>query len=168
MLQSRMWFIMKLSLSMLHNIFWALTTFQKISKTTRIIPLNPTSPNSFQLSEAEVLSKSKAPFSLFAKGFSEVYRFLQTCFGGITMALLLSILAIFPVLNLISLGYLMKASGKVAESGRLRDGFIGFREASFFGGSSRKCLEFFKWCKLLLFHKNLTFHFCWGSLFSQN
>lgn len=96
--------------------------------------MNPTSPISFQLSEAEVMSKPQAPLSLFAKGFSGAYRFFQMCFGGITMALLLSILAVFPVLNLISLGYLMKASGKVAESGRLRDGFIGFREASFFGG----------------------------------
>jgi hypothetical protein len=95
--------------------------------------LNPTSPISFQLSEAEVMSKSQAPSSLFAKGFAGMYRFFQMCFGGITMALLLSILAVFPVLNLISLGYLMKASGKVAESGRLRDGFIGFREASFYG-----------------------------------
>ena len=50
------------------------------------------------------------------------------------MALLLSILAVFPVLNLISLGYLMKASGKVAVSGRLRDGFYGFRKASYVGG----------------------------------
>ena len=50
------------------------------------------------------------------------------------MTLLLSILAVFPVLNLISLGYLMKASGKVAQTGRLRDGFIGFRKASHAGG----------------------------------
>jgi len=48
--------------------------------------------------------------------------------------MMLSVFAIFPVLNLISLGYLMKASGEVVRTGRWRDGCLGFRAASRFGG----------------------------------
>ncbi|MEX2175168.1 MAG: hypothetical protein WD872_12470 [Pirellulaceae bacterium] len=36
----------------------------------------------------------------------------------------LAILAAIPVVNFVSLGYLLEASGRVARSGRLRDGFI--------------------------------------------
>jgi hypothetical protein len=84
--------------------------------------------------EAESLPKSESSLSLFGIAFSGMHRLFQMCFGGITMAVILSMLAVFPFLNLISLGYLMKASGEVAKSGRLRDGFIGFRKASRMGG----------------------------------
>jgi hypothetical protein len=36
----------------------------------------------------------------------------------------LAVLAAIPIVNFISLGYLLEASGRVARSGRLRDGFI--------------------------------------------
>ena len=46
----------------------------------------------------------------------------------------LSILAAFPVAQFLSLGYLLEASGRVARSGRLRDGWIGVRRAGRVGG----------------------------------
>lgn len=42
-----------------------------------------------------------------------------------TAVLTLAIVSAIPVINLLSLGYLLEASGRVARSGRLRDGFVG-------------------------------------------
>lgn len=58
----------------------------------------------------------------------------QWVFGAASVMVGLSVLSIFPVLNLLSLGYLMKASGRVQQTGRIRDGMIGFRQASLMGG----------------------------------
>lgn len=46
----------------------------------------------------------------------------------------LAALASIPILNFLSLGYLLEAGGRVAASGRLRDGFIGVRVAARLGG----------------------------------
>jgi hypothetical protein len=45
-------------------------------------------------------------------------------FGLASVIGCLAVLAAVPILNFISLGYLLEASGRVARSGRLRDGFI--------------------------------------------
>ncbi|MDF1738024.1 MAG: hypothetical protein P1U86_02600 [Verrucomicrobiales bacterium] len=57
----------------------------------------------------------------------------RTLFGFITLVLGLAVISVIPILNLISLGYLLEGSGRVARSGRLRDGFIGLREFSTLG-----------------------------------
>lgn len=54
-------------------------------------------------------------------------------FGCMTLLVTLAVLAVIPVLNLISLGYLLEASARVARSERLRDGFVGIRGAALFG-----------------------------------
>ena len=53
--------------------------------------------------------------------------------GGSTAAITLAIISVVPVLNLLSLGYLLEASGRVARSGRIRDGFIGFHRFATLG-----------------------------------
>ena len=55
-------------------------------------------------------------------------------FGVISLLLGLSMLAALPVLQLLSLGYLLESSGRVARTGRLRDGLIGVRRAARVGG----------------------------------
>ncbi|MEX0642348.1 MAG: hypothetical protein WD468_06590 [Pirellulales bacterium] len=55
-------------------------------------------------------------------------------FGLASLVLLLAFLASIPVLNLLSLGYLLEAGGRVARTGRVRDGFIGIRKAARIGG----------------------------------
>lgn len=55
-------------------------------------------------------------------------------FGLVSLILGLSVLAALPVLQFLSLGYLLEASGRVARSGRLRDGFLGVRRAGRIGG----------------------------------
>jgi hypothetical protein len=49
---------------------------------------------------------------------------LEWLFGLASVLGCLAVLAAIPLLNFISLGYLLEASGRVARSGRLRDGFI--------------------------------------------
>lgn len=49
---------------------------------------------------------------------------LEWLFGLASVIGCLAVLAAIPILNFISLGYLLEASGRVAKSGRIRDGFI--------------------------------------------
>lgn len=58
---------------------------------------------------------------------------LDWLFGLAALLLGLAILSVIPVLNLLSLGYLLQASGRVASSGRLRDGLIGIHKAAALG-----------------------------------
>ena len=51
-------------------------------------------------------------------------------FGLLSLIVGLAILASIPVVQLLSLGYLLEASGRVARSGRLGDGFVGVRKAA--------------------------------------
>jgi hypothetical protein len=54
-------------------------------------------------------------------------------FGVVALILGLSILSIVPLGQWLSLGYLLESSGRVARTGRLRDGVIGFRTAARLG-----------------------------------
>ena len=54
-------------------------------------------------------------------------------FGAASLIVALSFLATYPLLQMLSLGYLLEASGRVARTGRLRDGFVGVRKAARLG-----------------------------------
>ncbi len=58
----------------------------------------------------------------------------KVAFGLLTLLVLLALAASLPVIQFASFGYLLWASGRVAASGRLRDGVPGFRQASSLGG----------------------------------
>jgi hypothetical protein len=51
-------------------------------------------------------------------------------FGAVALGLGLALLAATPVAQFLSLGYLLEAEGRVARSGRLRDGLVGVRRAA--------------------------------------
>lgn len=53
----------------------------------------------------------------------------ERVFGAVSMMVILAVLATVPVLNLLSLGYLLEASGRVGRTGKLRAGFIGLPKA---------------------------------------
>ena len=55
-------------------------------------------------------------------------------FGLASLLVGLSTLAALPMLQFLSLGYLLESSARVARSGRLRDGFVGVRRAARIGG----------------------------------
>jgi hypothetical protein len=59
---------------------------------------------------------------------------LEWMFGAASMTVLLAFLATVPVLQVLSLGYLLEAGGRVARSGRLREGFVDIRKAARMGG----------------------------------
>jgi hypothetical protein len=58
---------------------------------------------------------------------------LHWCFGLASMIAILAVLATVPLLQFLSLGYLLECSGRVARSGRLRDGFVGLNKAARIG-----------------------------------
>lgn len=56
-------------------------------------------------------------------------------FGLVALVGALAAFSVIPLLNFLSLGYLLHVSGTVARTGRLRDGFIGVRKASALGNA---------------------------------
>jgi hypothetical protein len=54
-------------------------------------------------------------------------------FGLVSVMIGLAVLASVPVLQLLSLGYLLESSGRVVRTGRLRAGFVGVRPAARLG-----------------------------------
>lgn len=58
---------------------------------------------------------------------------LDWIFGFVALIALIAACSVIPVLNFLSLGYLLNVSGTIARTGRVRDGFIGVRKASVIG-----------------------------------
>ncbi|HND55358.1 MAG TPA: hypothetical protein PLV92_23250, partial [Pirellulaceae bacterium] len=56
-------------------------------------------------------------------------------FGIVSLWVGLAFLATFPVLQFLSLGYLLEVSGRVSRTGRFRDGFVGVRTAARLGSA---------------------------------
>jgi hypothetical protein len=54
----------------------------------------------------------------------------ERALGPVTLIVGLAVLAAIPILQFLSLGYLLEAGGRVVRSGRIRDGFIGVRHAA--------------------------------------
>jgi hypothetical protein len=59
---------------------------------------------------------------------------IEWLFGLLSLLLGLSILAALPIINMLTLGYFLESSARVARSGRIRDGFVGVRKAALVGG----------------------------------
>jgi hypothetical protein len=55
---------------------------------------------------------------------------LENIFGFASIVVTLAVLSAIPILNFLSLGYLLQVSGNVAKSGRFRSGFIGIKKAA--------------------------------------
>jgi hypothetical protein len=67
-------------------------------------------------------------------GVELVFAGIEWIFGFFCLIGGLAVLAAVPVLQFLSLGYLLESSARVARSGRLRDGFPGMRRAARIGG----------------------------------
>src|SRR4051812_42417817 len=57
----------------------------------------------------------------------------EWAFGAGALVLGLAVLAAVPVVQFVGFGYLLEAGGRVARTGRLRDGLIGVRKAARLG-----------------------------------
>ncbi len=77
---------------------------------------------------------STNPFALVWSFVRVIHSLGEWLFGIAVLMIGLAVLAALPVLQFLSLGYLLEAGGRVARSGRLRDGFIGVRLAARLGG----------------------------------
>lgn len=62
-----------------------------------------------------------------------IARFLDRAFGVFSMIILLAVAANLPIVQVLSFGYLLEVSGRVARRGRLRAGFPGLAQASTIG-----------------------------------
>ncbi|QVL34280.1 hypothetical protein KIH39_10340 [Telmatocola sphagniphila] len=58
---------------------------------------------------------------------------VQWIFGLVSMLVALAFLAAIPILQFLSLGYMLESAARISRSGRIRDGFIGIRLASRLG-----------------------------------
>ena len=91
-------------------------------------PQNETNspPNSLQAATSGVRS-------LLARMFAWIGSVVEWLCGTLTLTVTLAVLSVIPILNFLSLGYLLEASGRVARTKRLRAGFVGVRKAAVFG-----------------------------------
>lgn len=63
-----------------------------------------------------------------------IYSAIGWCFGMLSLISGLAAVSVIPIVNLVSLGYLLHVSSTIARTGHLRDGFIGVRRAGRLGG----------------------------------
>jgi hypothetical protein len=71
--------------------------------------------------------------NFFVRLVASIGSVLEWLCGALTLTVTLAVLSVIPLLNFLSLGYLLEASGRVAKTKRLRSGFIGVRKAAVFG-----------------------------------
>ncbi|MDF1815927.1 MAG: hypothetical protein P1V20_27250 [Verrucomicrobiales bacterium] len=65
--------------------------------------------------------------------FAVIGQFFDYVFGLLVILTSLAVISAIPVIHLLSLGYLLEASARVAKSGRIRDGVIGLEPAARIG-----------------------------------
>lgn len=91
---------------------------------------------------AEVVPEATSvrPPAALARALTLIQRFggfislgVEWITGLLTLLVALAALSVVPVVNLLSLGYLLEASSRVAKTGRFRDGFVGVRQAAGWG-----------------------------------
>ena len=95
-------------------------------------------PNSTTIVPPPIPSSGPPPLptkkvNLFRRIISALGKFFDYLFGLMVILLSLAALSAIPVLHFFSLGYLLEASGRIAKSGRIRDGFIGLNAAARIG-----------------------------------
>jgi len=90
-----------------------------------------------EVPEAELLVDAELPPSEPFRPkhyFLALHAFFVWIFGFSCMILGLAFLAAIPILQFLSLGYLLECSGRMARTGSFREGFIGIRLAARLGG----------------------------------
>ncbi len=78
-------------------------------------------------------ARTEARPGLLRRLFTALGLVMEWIFGAATLIVGLSVLATIPVAQLLSLGYLLEASGRVARNRRIRSGFVGVRTAARLG-----------------------------------
>jgi hypothetical protein len=99
----------------------------------------PVRPPTLSFTATDLLNPVGAPVfgskhSVVGRSFRALASGLEWLFGVAALLVGLAVLAALPVLQFLSLGYLLEAGGRVARTQRLREGFIGVRLAARLGG----------------------------------
>lgn len=104
------------------------------------LPVSPRLPTVIRTTDDELPARPTPPMRWSrlvdaALWMSQAFDAVADCvLGMVFMPLGLAVLASLPLLNFISLGYLLEAGGAIARTGRFRDGFFGIRRAGRVGG----------------------------------
>jgi len=75
--------------------------------------------------------------------------FVEWCFGFAALLVGLAVLAAIPVLQFLTLGYLLESGGRLARTGKFGEAFIGIRLAARLGGIGLACWLFLLPIRLL-------------------
>ena len=89
------------------------------------------------------------PLRLFVRLGRGFARFAEWCFGFVALMVGLAVLAAIPVVQFLTLGYLLEAGGRLARTGRFSEAFIGIRVAARLGGIAAACWLFLLPVRLL-------------------
>ncbi|PHS00784.1 MAG: hypothetical protein COA78_23480 [Blastopirellula sp.] len=82
--------------------------------------------------EASAQATPKRPW-LIVRAFLKICSAVEWLFGLGSMIFILAVLATIPIVNMLSLGYLLEVSGRIARTGKFSEGFIGIRTAARIG-----------------------------------
>jgi hypothetical protein len=97
------------------------TRISRPAESRKLVPFPP------RLTAAPAVAP---PRGLLGQIWSGVGSVIEFVFGAATLIGGLAVLATIPVLQFLSLGYLLEVGGRIARTGRLRDGFVGIRKAA--------------------------------------
>ncbi len=76
-------------------------------------------------------------------------RFAEWCFGFVALMVGLAILAAIPVVQFLTLGYLLESGGRLARTRKFSEAFLGIRVAARLGGIAAACWLFLLPVRLL-------------------
>ena len=89
------------------------------------------------------------PLQQFVRLGAGFARFVEWCFGFAALFVGLAILAAIPIVQFLTLGYLLESGGRFARTGRFSEAFIGIRLAARLGGIALACWLFLLPIRLL-------------------
>ncbi len=98
------------------------------------------------------------PESLLFRAIFAVASALEWLFGAVSLIVGLAVLATIPILQILSLGYLLEVPGRIARTGRFASGFVGVRKAARVGGivlGTWLCLVPLGWASSAWYASNL-------------
>jgi hypothetical protein len=116
-------------------LYRAIPVVEVVEETPTVLDALPVERKAVALIDVLPASSSWLSASNFTWCFLPVvHSICEGLFGVAVLMISVAVLAALPVLQFLSLGYLLEAGGRVARTGRLRDGFIGVRLAARLGG----------------------------------
>lgn len=105
-------------------------TDHDVEEEVVLTPVSTLAQPSEQSTEA---NSEPLPKGFIRRIWWSIRSFVELVFGAVSLIIGLSALAVIPIVQFMSLGYFFEATRRVAQSGRLRDGFIGLRKAARIG-----------------------------------